>query len=295
MYFDPIPYKDSNGHYVIDGDGPIFRHVLNFLRRSSLCLPHDFKEWDLVSAEAEFYMIRELMDAVKSLKEKRSREGSRQEREFIEMSFFDNESKEVTSYRGTAVTLTAIPTLWSYFKSDDPPNAPAIIDYVNANGSYSACSDKGVDRMKIYQEMTRLCFKLLNTSIRESSQVQVTLFGPAMSDLVTLNVGGSLYTTTVSTLTCYPNSMLGTMFSGNIPTHRDNNGHYIIDGDGPIFRHVLNFLRRYSLCLPHDFKEWDLLSAEADFFQIDELKHAVKTLKGTRCLGSVELVFEKRL
>ena len=177
MYFDPIPYKDSNGHYIIDGDGPIFRHVLNFLRRSSLCLPHDFKEWDLLSAEAEFYMIRELMDAVKSLKKKRSSEGSRQEMEFIEMSFFVNESKEVTSYRGTAVTLKASPTLWSYFQSDDPLNATAIIDYVNANGSYSASSDKEVDRMKIYQEMTRLGFKLLNTSIRESSQVQVTLFG----------------------------------------------------------------------------------------------------------------------
>ena len=66
-----------------------------------------------------------------------------------------------------------------------------------------------------------------------------------MEDLVTLNVGGCLYTTTVTTLTTYPDSMLGSMFSGRCPSHRDQNGNYVIDGDGPIFRHVLNFLRRF--------------------------------------------------
>ncbi|XP_071799022.1 BTB/POZ domain-containing protein KCTD21-like [Asterias amurensis] len=111
-----------------------------------------------------------------------------------------------------------------------------------------------------------------------------------MSDLVTLNVGGSLYTTTVSTLTCYPVSMLGRMFGGDLPTHRDNNGHYIIDGDGPIFRHVLNFLRRASLCLPHDFKEWDLLSAEAEFFQIKELIDEVESLKEKRSKQEIEFI-----
>ncbi len=101
-------------------------------------------------------------------------------------------------------------------------------------------------------------------------------------DPVTLNVGGTQYTTTIATLTRYPNSMLGRMYFSDIPSKRQ----YFIDGDGPIFRHVLNFLRRSSLCLPGDFKEWDLLREEAEFFQIKELIVAVKLLKEERLLKS---------
>ncbi|XP_022111282.1 BTB/POZ domain-containing protein KCTD6-like [Acanthaster planci] len=103
-----------------------------------------------------------------------------------------------------------------------------------------------------------------------------------MEDLVTLNVGGCLHTTTITTLTRFPDSMLGSMFSGRLPTSRDSHGHYIIDGDGPTFRHVLNFLRRSALCLPADFSEWDLLAAEADFYQITELIDAVRSLREER-------------
>ncbi|XP_071798808.1 BTB/POZ domain-containing protein KCTD6-like [Asterias amurensis] len=105
------------------------------------------------------------------------------------------------------------------------------------------------------------------------------------TDLVTLNVGGSLYTTTVATMIRYPDSMLFSMYFGLIPTERDSNGHY---SHGPIFRHILNFLRRSSLCLPNDFKEWDLLSAEAEFFQIKELIDEVKLLRKQRLVEGIK-------
>ncbi|XP_038051089.1 BTB/POZ domain-containing protein KCTD6-like [Patiria miniata] len=107
-----------------------------------------------------------------------------------------------------------------------------------------------------------------------------------MEDLVTVNVGGCLHTTTIATLTRYPDSMLGSMFSGRLPTSRDSHGSYIIDGDGPTFRHVLNFLRRSALCVPADFSEWDLLAAEADFYQIQELIEAVRSLREERQVKS---------
>ncbi|XP_022088091.1 BTB/POZ domain-containing protein KCTD21-like [Acanthaster planci] len=100
-----------------------------------------------------------------------------------------------------------------------------------------------------------------------------------MDEVINLNVGGSLYTTSLSTLTRYPDSMLGSMFSGRIQSARDAQGNYVIDGDGPLFRYVLNFLRRSTLTLPDDFRELDLLAAEADFYQIRELIQAVARLR----------------
>lgn len=46
-----------------------------------------------------------------------------------------------------------------------------------------------------------------------------------------------------------------------------------------MFRVVLNFLRSGRLSLPKDFKEHDLLEAEADFFQIPAMIAAVREAK----------------
>lgn len=102
-----------------------------------------------------------------------------------------------------------------------------------------------------------------------------------MSDeVVTLNVGGTLYTTTRATLAKYADSMIGAMFGGHyVPTALDQQGNYFIDRDGCLFRHVLNFLRSGQLCLPQGFKDFDLLEAEADFYQIPALIGAVKSVR----------------
>ncbi len=108
------------------------------------------------------------------------------------------------------------------------------------------------------------------------------------SKMITLNVGGKIYTTSIETLTRYPDSMLGTMFRaqhGNIggrldPSNKDEHGRFVIDRDGPMFRHVLNFLRESSLTLPEDFKELNLLRREADFYQIEPLIEAVDKFVG---------------
>ncbi|XP_071950501.1 BTB/POZ domain-containing protein KCTD6-like [Antedon mediterranea] len=94
-------------------------------------------------------------------------------------------------------------------------------------------------------------------------------------EVLNLNVGGCRYFTSRSTLTRFPDSMLGSMFSGRLPSNVDDYNSYVIDGDGPTFRHVLNFLRRSKLILPDGFKEWDILSAEADFYQIQDLIQAI--------------------
>ncbi|XP_071797599.1 uncharacterized protein [Asterias amurensis] len=180
MFGGNIPTnRDNNGHYTIDRDGPIFRHVLNFLRNPKLCLPSDFKELDLLSTEADFFQIKKLIDAVKLLKEERSAEGSRHKMEFVEISFArswcEDRCNASVSYRGTEATLNDIPTLLLYFKNRD---GKAL---VNDTGFAEAAHRHRVvgDRMKIYQEVAQLGFKVLNTNYVELENVQTDkiLFG----------------------------------------------------------------------------------------------------------------------
>lgn len=109
---------------------------------------------------------------------------------------------------------------------------------------------------------------------------------------VTLNVGGHLYTTSMSTLQRYPDSMLGAMFRGDLPTTRDAQGNYFIDRDGTLFRYILNFLRTSELTLPGDFMEMDLLRKEADFYQIEPLIQCLNDPKPLYPLDTFEQVVE---
>lgn len=99
------------------------------------------------------------------------------------------------------------------------------------------------------------------------------------SQILRLNVGGYIYTTTRSTLVKYPDSMLGVMFKGDIPSKTDQDGNFFIDRDGQMFRYILNFCRSGKLCLPQNFLEFDLLENEADFFQIQPLILSIATAR----------------
>ena len=104
-----------------------------------------------------------------------------------------------------------------------------------------------------------------------------------MDEIVTLNVGGNTYTTSLSTLTKDRESMLGAMFSGEMSaSHKDRHGNYVIDRDGKLFRYVLNFLRSSKLLLPEDFKELEMLGEEAEFYQIKDMVEAVKKIQQER-------------
>jgi len=96
------------------------------------------------------------------------------------------------------------------------------------------------------------------------------------SDIIYLNVGGVKYTTSRSTLTKYTDSMLGSMFSQNIPMKVDKDGCYFIDRNGKIFEHILQFLRSGELILPENFENLKLLKCEAEFFQILPLLNRLK-------------------
>lgn len=86
---------------------------------------------------------------------------------------------------------------------------------------------------------------------------------------VHIDVGGTIYTSSLETLSKYPESRLAKLFNGSIPIVLDSlKQHYFIDRDGGMFRHILNFMRNSKLLISEDFRDLDLLLEEAKYFEI---------------------------
>ena len=67
---------------------------------------------------------------------------------------------------------------------------------------------------------------------------------------VKLDVGGNKFTTSLTTLRRFPDTMIGAMFSGRHALPQDEDGYHFIDRDGTHFRYILNFLRAPESFLP---------------------------------------------
>ena len=93
-------------------------------------------------------------------------------------------------------------------------------------------------------------------------------------EVITLNVGGTLFTTTMATLTKYPNSLLAAMFepgSERPPARKDKEGNFFIDGEPKPFETILRFLRRGKLTEDIDGCTLEKLELEADYYGLEEL------------------------
>ncbi|XP_017770133.1 PREDICTED: BTB/POZ domain-containing protein kctd15 isoform X2 [Nicrophorus vespilloides] len=97
---------------------------------------------------------------------------------------------------------------------------------------------------------------------------------------VHIDVGGTIYTSSLETLTKYPESRLAKLFNGTIPIVLDSlKQHYFIDRDGGMFRHILNFMRNSRLLIPDNFNDVDLLLEEARYFDIAPMIRQLEQLK----------------
>ncbi|MBN3303500.1 KCNRG protein, partial [Amia calva] len=90
-------------------------------------------------------------------------------------------------------------------------------------------------------------------------------------EIITLNVGGETFTTLVSTLNKYPEARLARMLDGSDPEFRVGNGHYFVDRDGTLFKHILDYIRNGQLSLPADFFDYPGLIREAEFYGLPKL------------------------
>ena len=112
---------------------------------------------------------------------------------------------------------------------------------------------------------------------------------------IVLDVGGTHYSTSRSTLTKYPESMLGVMFSGrhDLETMQCKDGSFFIDRDGTHFRHILNYLRDGEEVVESFPRSPDGLSElirEAKFYQLDGLTALLKPI-----LQEIDVVNQNRI
>ncbi|KAF4070841.1 hypothetical protein AMELA_G00278160 [Ameiurus melas] len=110
---------------------------------------------------------------------------------------------------------------------------------------------------------------------------------------VHIDVGGQMYTSSLATLTKYPESRIGRLFDGTEPIVLDSlKQHYFIDRDGHMFRYILNFLRTSKLLIPDDFKDYCLLYEEAQYFQLQPLQAELERWRSERDSGCVSRACE---
>ncbi|XP_030626588.1 uncharacterized protein kctd1 [Chanos chanos] len=110
---------------------------------------------------------------------------------------------------------------------------------------------------------------------------------------VHIDVGGHMYTSSLATLTKYPESRIGRLFDGTEPIVLDSlKQHYFIDRDGYMFRYILNFLRTSKLLIPDDFKDYSLLYEEARYFQLVPLQAELERWRSERESGCVSRLCE---
>lgn len=89
---------------------------------------------------------------------------------------------------------------------------------------------------------------------------------------IKLNVGGTYYTTTLTTLKSDPDSMLAAMFSGRFPIEKDeDDGAYFIDRNGRVFGHILDWLRTGELCPELSNEDTFWLRKEVEYYQLTKL------------------------
>ncbi|XP_022902067.2 BTB/POZ domain-containing protein Tiwaz [Onthophagus taurus] len=105
---------------------------------------------------------------------------------------------------------------------------------------------------------------------------------------VHIDVGGTIYTSSLETLTKYSDSRLAKLFNGTIPIVLDSlKQHYFIDRDGGMFRHILNFMRNNRLLIPDNFADLDLLLEEAKYFDIAPMIRQLEQLKKDRIKNGI--------
>ena len=117
----------------------------------------------------------------------------------------------------------------------------------------------------------------------EEKKAKVNSKSISHGQVVDLNVGGTRYSTSRSTLTKYPESMLGVMFSGrhDLETMKCSDGSSFIDRDGARFKYILDYLRDGEKVVKSFPKSADVvlgLFHDAEYYQLEGLITALHPL-----------------
>ncbi|KAG7280758.1 hypothetical protein CRUP_037688 [Coryphaenoides rupestris] len=178
---------------------------------------------------------------------------------------------QVDDLQSTRATLKRVPTTLCPTEEDTAQGAPVPKKLCDGSGESSAGDVKEEESGRLVngQSTTRPPATVPSqdsrgrgtiSSVSSAAPPPPSAGVPAAARLtkssapVHIDVGGHMYTSSLATLTKFPDSRIGRLFDGTEPIVLDSlKQHYFIDRDGLMFRYVLNFLRTSKLLLPDDF------------------------------------------
>jgi len=109
---------------------------------------------------------------------------------------------------------------------------------------------------------------LLERQEHETNLKKVMVQSFDKEQIITLNVGGTTFSTQHKTLMSVP-SLLKAMFSGRLELFPLEDGSYFIDRDPKLFRYIINYLRSGVVTWPSNEKQKKMIMEEFDFFNIE--------------------------
>jgi hypothetical protein len=96
-------------------------------------------------------------------------------------------------------------------------------------------------------------------------------------EIITINVGGQCFSTSISTLTSKNTCYFTTLLNNDFQVTRDSQGNIFIDRDPTYFSYILNYLRMGpQVTLPCDKNGRLLLQQEALFYGLNDLVPLLK-------------------
>ncbi|XP_062518949.1 uncharacterized protein LOC134194062 [Corticium candelabrum] len=98
-----------------------------------------------------------------------------------------------------------------------------------------------------------------------------------MSRIIKLNIGGTIFETSSSTLLSCPDSFFGSLLSGRLSTTYDDNGAYFVDRSGEFFSPILHYLRTRQIVVPPAVSH-DAVLQEAKFYSLDKMVEELNEL-----------------
>jgi len=130
------------------------------------------------------------------------------------------------------------------------------------------------NEMRLEKERLEIEKRNLDKLKNELQKQRETIEDPQLLTLskIKLDVGGTKFSTSLTTLTSQPGSMLAAMFSGRYALKKDEDGSYFIDRNGQLFEPILEWLRN-PVNVPQckDDIEKELLIQEAHYYGLYQL------------------------
>ncbi|XP_041123914.1 BTB/POZ domain-containing protein KCTD19-like isoform X2 [Polyodon spathula] len=283
-----------------------FRFIANYLHTENILLPDKFTDYEILTNEADILGLSELIQAVKEHKQ-----NSGIDCDYYSVNKQDTSPSSLPACASRPLYVMVLELLVKY---PDSALGQLHVDS-NLEGSKVYITGKGVifqharnwlgtSRLPLTEnisELSELCkyvdkqdnaYRAMKDAIREylisrketavqDSEIRsLEMRGKAWTasienvtvyQIVKIYIGTHWYATYLKTLLKYPELLSNFKKVRWIAFGQS----LYIQGDGQMFRHILNFLRVGRLLLPSEFKEWPLLCHEVEEYQISVLSEAL--------------------